>query len=253
MMLVPSWSYCSCGSAVLTHCPCCVRTRLRDTAAHSAWHSPGLTSDLQLGRHIWRVSQKSLFPHQLFVFSEGKKKRFLNRCGQMVSRWEEASLPGAGSLDPSFVCTMTASLSRWYRGTVRSTCRLPLEQRDSQGPEGAGPPLPLAAQEWGCRPSRLASFCPEAILLLTFSPGSELNSGRSQKPALLKENWYRILSTLCDHANRLAPLHMCLPAPGSSWLHGAGCLCSGWEGKYVHTGNPQWRERRHSECICYHV
>lgn len=128
--------------------------------------------------------------------------------------------PAWGRLpEPSLVCTVTASLSRWYKGTVRSTCRLPLEQRDSQGPKGAGPPLHLAAQEWGCRPSHLASFCPEAILLLTFSPGSERNSGRSQKPPLLKENWYRILSTLCDHAHRPAPLHVsaCTRVFMTSW------------------------------------
>lgn len=50
-------------------------------------------------------------------------------------------------------------------------------------PKEQAPPLHLAAQEWACEALILKlHFVPEAIFSLTFSPGSELNSGRSQKP-----------------------------------------------------------------------
>ena len=156
MMLMPSGSHCSCGSAILTHCPCCVKNQVEGHCSSFSMTWP--LSDLwpPAGEaHLESVWERVYFlthcsfaatVKRHFVNSCGQmvSRHFVNSCSQMVSRWE-ARLPGAGSLNPSLVFTVTASLSRWYRGTVRAACRLPLEQRDSQGPERAGPPLPLAA------------------------------------------------------------------------------------------------------------
>ena len=154
MMLMPSGSHCSCGSAILTHCPCCVKNQVEGHCSSFSMTWP--LSDLwpPAGEaHLESVWERVYFLTHC-SFAATVKRHFVNSCGQMVSRWE-ARLPGAGSLNPSLV--FTDSLPQ------------PLIQRDSQGRLQAAPGAEGQSGSWKSRPTPASGRLGVRLQALTLS------------------------------------------------------------------------------------
>ena len=124
----------------------------------------------------------------------------------------------------------------------------PLIQRDSQGHLQAAPGAEGQSGSWKSRPTPASGRLGVRLQALTLihlsccSPlvlSQNLTLGDSQSPHF----WRRIgtaSSLPCVTTQTGWPLSMCLPAPGSSWLHGADVCVLGGKGNVctpeVHSG-----------------